>query len=265
MKIAPLPTTVTLASLQSVLDRLADDRSLSPIRKRDYRSAITCFAKLRGQPQAAIPIDLADIRHTLDNMVPARAQVSPKRWSNLRCDLAGAIQASGLRPMLRTADLHLDEAWARLLAAADPRMRRGLSRFGRWASLRRISPECVDDATIERFIGELDAATLVRNIRVLHGTVARTWNTLVRRRPVARLRPVAVPLRGRPKRRIAWQQLPTPFREDAEAHLAWAARPDPLAEGARVKALAPLSLRLRRTQIHWPLMRRSPLAFPLIG
>jgi integrase len=250
VKIAPVPTSAALATLQSVLDQLADDRSLSPVRKRDFRSAITSFAKLRGQPPAAIPIDLSNIRHTLDSTVPVRAKVSPKRWANLRCDLAAAIKASGLRPMLRTADLHLDKAWARLLVRADQRMRAGLSRFARWASLRGISPERVDYATIERFIGELDAATLVRNLRVLRGTVARTWNALVRQRPAARLHPVAVPLRGRAKRRIAWQQLPAAFRDDAEAYLAWAAMPDPLADGARAKALAPLSLRLKRTQIH---------------
>ena len=115
-------------------------RGLSDSRKRDLRSAVTSFAKLRGQPPAAIPLDLADIRRTLDSMVPARAKVSPKRWANLRSDLAAAIEASGLRPMLKTADLDLDEAWSRLLAPADQRIRHGLSRFARWASLRRIAP-----------------------------------------------------------------------------------------------------------------------------
>ena len=74
-------------------------------RKRDLRSAVTSFAKLRDQPPAAIPLDLADIRRTLDGMVPARAKISRKRWANLRSDLAAAIEASGLRPMLKTADL----------------------------------------------------------------------------------------------------------------------------------------------------------------
>ena len=97
-------------------------------------------------------------------MVPARAKVSRKRWANLRSDLAAAIEASGLRPMLKTADVELDEVWSRLLAPADQRIRHGLSRFARWASLRRIAPEAVDDGTIERFIAELDAATLISNL-----------------------------------------------------------------------------------------------------
>jgi hypothetical protein len=67
------------------------------------RSAVLSYAKLKGQPPAAIALDLAAIRQTLNRMVPARAQVSRKRWANLRSDLARAIEASGMLPMLRTA------------------------------------------------------------------------------------------------------------------------------------------------------------------
>jgi hypothetical protein len=131
MKHNPPPPTATPPTLQSVLDRLAGDGGLSDTRKRDLRSAVTSFAKLRDQLPAAIPLDLADVRRALDGMVPAQAQISRKRWANLRSDLAGAIEASGLRPMLRTANLDLDEVWTRLLAPADQRVRHGLSRFAR--------------------------------------------------------------------------------------------------------------------------------------
>jgi hypothetical protein len=114
------------------------------------RSSVTSFAKLRDQVPAAIPLDLADIRRTFDGVLPARAKMSPKRWANLRSDLAGAIEISGLRPMLKTADLDPDAAWTEMLTAADPRVRNGLSRFVRWASLRRISPAEVDDSTMNR-------------------------------------------------------------------------------------------------------------------
>jgi hypothetical protein len=97
-------------------------------------------------------------------MVPARAQISPKRWANLRSDLAAAIDRSGLRPMLQTAGVDLDEVWDRLLAPADRRVRLGLSRFARWTSLRGIAPESVDEGVIKRFIAELDRATLVRDL-----------------------------------------------------------------------------------------------------
>lgn len=250
MTITPPPPTAGPATLQTVLDRLAAEGGLSERRKRDLRSAVTSFAKLREQRPAAMPLDLADIRRTLDGMVPAGAKVSSKRWANLRSDLAAAIKTSGLRPMLKTADLDLDEAWTRLLVASDQQVRKGLSRFARWASLRGITPEGVDDSTIARFVAELEAATLIRNLRNLARTVAKAWNALVGLNQGAGLRPVAVPTNRRAPIRIPWQQFPASFREDAERYLTWAAVPDPLAEGARARALAPLSLGLQRTHIH---------------
>ena len=110
---APLPPPATPATLQTVLDRLAGKKALSDGRKRDLRSGILSFAKLKGQPPAAIPLDLADLRATLDGMGAASAKVSPKRWANLRSDLARAIAASGLRPMLMTRGLRPSQPWTR--------------------------------------------------------------------------------------------------------------------------------------------------------
>jgi hypothetical protein len=91
MKTHPRPQTAIAVTLQSALDRLALDDSLSEARKRDLRSAIVSFAKLAEQPPAAIPLDVPCIRRTLDGMVPALAQISAKRWANLRSDLTAAI------------------------------------------------------------------------------------------------------------------------------------------------------------------------------
>jgi hypothetical protein len=157
------------ATLQDVLDRLNGAPGLFETRKRDLRSAITTFTKVRGEPPAAIPLKLADIRRTLDGIVPREAQISHKRWANLRSDLAAAIEVSGLRPMLKTRDVALNKIWSRLFEqVTDQRVRKGLSRFARWASLRRVDPQAVDTAVIARFVAELDEATLVRNFASQH-------------------------------------------------------------------------------------------------
>src|SRR5260370_39729235 len=137
VKTHPLPEIAVAATLQSVLDRLAVDDSLSEIRKRDLRSAVISFAKLVEQPPAAIPLDVARIRRTLDGMAPGRAKISAKRWANLRSDLTAAIRASGLQPMLNTADLDLDPVWSRGPAPADPGIRHRLSPVGPRASRLR--------------------------------------------------------------------------------------------------------------------------------
>jgi integrase len=250
MKTTRLPPSTIPVTLETVIDRLASNDALSDVRKRDLRSAVRTLAKLQEKLPGDILLDLANIRTTLDGIVPAQAKVSRKRLANLRSDLAAAIEASGLRPMFRTAKVELDEGWAQLLAPADQRVRHGLSRFARWASLRGVAPERVDDGTIGRFIAELDAATLVRNLPGLHRIVARGWNALARLEEGAGLRPVSVPPSRFMSTRTPWHQFLVSLREDTERHRAWASVPDPLAEGARDKALAPLSLRLQQTHIH---------------
>jgi hypothetical protein len=122
------------ATLQDVIDRVADNAVLSDSRKRDLRSGIVIYAKIVGEAPAAIPMDLASIRKTLDGVVPLQAKVSRKRWANLRSDIAGAIAASGLQPMLKTFGVELDKDWAGLLDAANDRaIANGLSRLARWA------------------------------------------------------------------------------------------------------------------------------------
>jgi integrase len=243
------PPPATPATLQTVLDRLAGESTLSDSSRRDLRSAVLSFAKLKGQPPPAIALDLAEIRATFDGTVAAAARVTPKRWANLRSDLARAIQASGLRPMLTTRGLVPHHAWTRTLKPADQRIRHGLSRFARWASLRQIAPKDVNDSTIVRFVAELEATTLVRNLPDLPAKVAKAWNALVALNRNPGLRPVAVPDDKRASSPISWEQFPSSFRKDVEDYLTWASVPDPLAPGARARALASLSLRLQKTHI----------------
>ena len=101
--------------LAEVVDRLPANPDLSDTRKRDLRSAIVTYGKIVGQPLAEIQLDLAAIRKTLDGVVPLQAKVSRKRWANLRSDIAAAIAASGLQPMLKTSEIKVNEDWEQLL------------------------------------------------------------------------------------------------------------------------------------------------------
>ena len=173
MKPNPPPPPAAPVTLQTVLDRLAGDGGLSDTRKRDLRSAVTSFAKLKGQPPAAIPLDLADIRRTLDGMVPARAQgitqtvgqhAQRPRHAPSTPRACGRCSGPPTSSSIRSGAAFLRQPTS---ASA-----KALSRFARWASLRRIAPEAVDDSTIDRFITELDAATLTGNLANLRRIVA---------------------------------------------------------------------------------------------
>jgi integrase len=251
VKTAPLPVAATSTTLQNVVDRIAGDPTLTDGRKRDLRSAVITLGKLNGQPLGQIPLDLAEIRRILDATVPAQIGISAKRFANLRSDLSAAIAASGLHPILKTAGLDLDSAWFAILEPIeDAGIRNGLSRFARWASLRRIAPTEVDIKVVERFVADLKASTLVRNLSGAKSQVFRSWNALAKHEGSAELG--IVPLRtSKPvPRRLVWEILPASFREDVAAHLTWASVPDPLDERARARALSPGTLRLRKNHIH---------------
>jgi integrase len=238
-------------TLQEVFDRISAKADLSDTRKRDLRSSLAIYGKIVDMPLSEIPLDLAAIRKTLDGVVPLQAKMSRKRWTNLRSDLAAAISESDLLPMLKTGDLEFSDDWEELFKATkDKRITNGLSRFGRWASSKRLRPSDVDNAALERFFTELETQTLVRNLGFQRRNVPRLWNTLVAAFPELKLSRVEIPAKKVTWHRISWDDLPKSFRKETEDYLTWCKVPDPLDEEARARALAPQTLRLRRHYIH---------------
>lgn len=251
MNTAAIPQSAMPVTLKDVVDRLAANPVLSDTRKRDLRSAVVIYGKLKGEALSAIPLDLVAMRGTLDGMVPAQAKVSRKRWSNLRSDLAAALDASGLQPMLKTAYVTFECTWAALLnPVKDKAVTNGLSRLARWATVRQISPAAVDDAILEQFFSELEATSLVRNLRGQRRGVAKAWNRLAALSADQALRRVQVPSNRPASTRVPWLELSASFRDEVEKYLVWCSVPDPLDDEARARALAPVSVRLRRDHIH---------------
>lgn len=211
MKNDNAPIIVGRVTLGHVLEGLIANPGLSETRRRDLRSAVSCFAALTNSTPSLIALDLPAIRSVLDLMVPNQAQVSRKRWANLRSDLAAAIGASGLRSMINTHFVELNESWSSLFdEARKPALRHGLSRFARWASERQIGPSEVNEAVLERFIADLESGSLVRKIAVLRQDVVRSWNALAKTMPTANLQ--TIPVKKRRNRnsppRISWRGLP---------------------------------------------------------
>jgi len=241
----------TTATLGDVLDGVANNTSLSPTRQRDLRSAVASYAALIDSSPPHVPLDLAAIRSVLDLMVPIQAKMSRKRWANFRSDLSAAIAASGLCPMVKTSAVDLSESWTSLLAKVqDRKMRDGLSRFARWASERQIAPRDVNKEVIDRFVAELETASLVRKIADLGQTVVRSWNRVAGAYPEEGLQQIKVTKRIHGTPRFPWHDLPASFREDVDEYLKWASVPDPLDENARRTSLAAKTIRLHRDHIH---------------
>jgi integrase len=235
-------------TLQDVLDRIDRSPGIIDSRKRDLRSAVISYAKLTDAEPCFVALDLAAIRQVLDSAGDV-AKMSPKRRANLRSDLASAIAAAGLLPMMKTRAIALDAASATLWhSIADLRIRNGISRFARWASANHIPPANVSEAIIKQFVAELEAKTLVRNIGDQRRSVAAAWNALVALQPD--LPAIELASRRPEAKRIPWERLPASLYADLEKYLTWCEVPDPLDDNARANRLQPATIRLRRDHVH---------------
>ena len=143
----------------------------------------------------------------------------------------------------------LSPAWVDLFARLSGRRAHiGLSRLARFASARGLAPKEINDEVIGELIAAVREQSLCPRPTVLHRQVAQIWNEAARD-PALGLRPVTVPSYRAPKR-IDWARLPKALRRDGMNIWPGAAVSDPFAADARMRALAPRSLRLRRDQIH---------------
>jgi integrase len=244
----PAGAGASLADLERALQK---NELLSATRRRDLRSAVARVAALLGDEPGHLPLDLAIIAAKLTAINPVASGLTPKTLSNIRSDLLAAVRASGLQPVLASSKAGLSPRWADLLAKlSGKRARIGLSRLARYASAVGLAPGEINDAAIERFIGDVRKGSLHHNPNALHRKTAIIWTEVAGTRPELGLHPVAKPSFRGPPKRIAWAMLTDAFRADVEKYLVWCESADIFAADARPRSLAPRTLKLRRNQIH---------------
>jgi len=237
------------ATLVTVLTALEQNEDQSPTRRRDLTSAVNRVADLLGQEPAAIPIDMPAISARLAAVNPVAVGMTAKRLFNIRSDFTAAIKTSGLMPVPLDKQ-PLSSGWIALFECLSGRRAHiGLSRLARYASGEGTEPKDVDDRLIDRFMTAIREGSLHRKPNALHRQVTKIWNEIVAA-PELGLKPVTVPSFREPPQRVAWESLSAPFRKDVDEYLAWCAVSDPFAADARMRPLAPRTLRLVRDQIH---------------
>ena len=202
-----------------------------------------------GEEPDRIPLDLAQIRDRLNAINPIANGISPKSFTNIRCNLFAAITASRLKP-IRRARPGLTEPWRALWSRLTAKRHRiGLSRLAHYGSAEGLKPGDVNDELIGDFIASIREGSFHRKPNELHRKTTVIWNEVAHEFPELGLCPVSVPSFRPPPRRIEWLLLPDSFTKDLEDYLAWCANTDPFAADARSRPLAPATVRLRRDQI----------------
>jgi integrase len=244
------PSQTEQFTLAGVDVALAKNDGLSPIRRRDLRSAIRRVARLLGDEPAQIPLDLSAISTRLAACMPAAAGLSDKSFANLKSDFLAAVRASALRPIHSSAKTSLTSGWRTLMPdLPSQRMRLGISRLARWCSAKGIEPEAVNDLILADFIAAVRAGTLHRKPNDLYRSISKIWNEIGQFLPARKLQRVSAPSFRKPARRLDWSVLPQSFRDDLDAYGSWSAGSDPFAADARSRALAPQTIKLQRNHV----------------
>src|SRR5437868_13025773 len=76
----------TEPTLADVIARHEGDASLTPGRRRDLKSAVLRISEMTGVDPRITPASLRFMRPRINAVRPARYQLTPKTWSNLRAN-----------------------------------------------------------------------------------------------------------------------------------------------------------------------------------
>src|ERR1700756_539214 len=98
----PISTEVTLAD---AIVRNEQDASLTSKRRRDLKSAVLRMAEMTGADPRITPASLRFMRPRINAVRPAKYNLTPKTWSNLRSNFrAAVVQAAPRQPMQPIAE-----------------------------------------------------------------------------------------------------------------------------------------------------------------
>lgn len=146
-------------------------------RRMDMVSAINMLAKWNNQPLSMIPASAAFLRQFFHNFHHIHAGVSKRRVGNVKSLLLAAMREVGLSTKLSSYQSKLTPEWqSHYYQIADTYRRAALSRFMRFCSSSGIAPCAVSDQVATDYLEALEAESLIKDPRVNHQTVCRTWN-----------------------------------------------------------------------------------------
>lgn len=243
--------TTQLRTLQDALPALDDVPSLTPTQRRDGASAIRALGRILNQPLDSIPAELALLRYRLNEAHYVRAGISRKRWQNIRSCLVSTLRVLKNTGYRVNYYLPLSPAWKQCYDCMDTKCRRnGLSSFIHYCNDHNISPDSVDDETVDDFIHYLKTHTLRSKSRLVHRITCRLLNEASECYPAWPDQQLTVPSYKKPKKTIDRDSFPLSFRNEVQRHLDWLVGKDLLADHQPPRICKSSTLSLREKHIH---------------
>src|SRR5260221_39655 len=84
--------------LSDIIARLKEDPALTPARRRDLVSAVLRICEIVGVDPQITPASLQYMRPFINKVRPAKHNLRPKTWSNLRANFRAAVVHALPRP-----------------------------------------------------------------------------------------------------------------------------------------------------------------------
>jgi integrase len=238
----PIYSEPTLANL---IARHEQDASLTPKRQRDLKSAVLRMSEITGVDPRITPASLRYMRPRINAVRPAKYNLTPKTWSNLRSNFRAAVVQAAPRQPRRP-----DTEWARLhTALPTKRMKNGLSRMIGFCEANSIPSSAVSDAVSDRFRTHLEVDTTVPSPHDCHRLACRLWNQAVETVPGWPLIRLCVPDHRRPRQSLPISSFPVSLQEELARYLDWLGKGDLFSEEAAQKRMAASTVRQRRAEL----------------
>jgi integrase len=233
------------SSLAGVIVRIQQDAELTAARRRDLVSSVLRVSAVTGVDPRSAPASLRFMRPLINAVHPAKHNLSPKTWSNLRSNFRAALIQKAPRPRKQA-----DPEWSKLRGRLPTkRMRLGLSRFISFCEDAEIAPKAVSDAVSCRFRAYLEADTHVPDPQACHRTTCRLWNLAVEAVsgwPSIRL---SVPDHRGLRRSTPLTNFPLRLQKEFAEYIRSLRDGDLFAEEVPQRALAPSTVRQRAVEL----------------
>ena len=254
IKSSPTPAQLRqiVSTLEQALEALPELMDVSPPTRSEWAQRVRRFAKVVGRPLHEISLAPEHMRPLLAGVLPASHEgLSPKTWGNIRAAVNCLTRRVGWVSEFGRGNASLTSTpWLALvgLVPANP-SKPCFTAFARFCERSLISPDEVDERTVEAYRAWRQDNTYDLNIGLAISQVRRVWNSC----SAAEL--------AWPKRRLQPPHNPNVFRADladfhpdflaeVEEYEAELLAPDPLAAIART-ALSPETIRGRRDGLLW--------------
>ena len=178
-----------------------------------------------GTPAAPLPCDPQRLRPILQNIQPGRHKISPKRWSNIRNELAAIQRKTGWLPPRSGRAVLQSPGWNAGLALITETPPQAMFRaFAAYCEAAGLAPGDVSPSQLPLYQAHLERTKATIRPAKTSGALRYTWNKLCREHPDWGGR--AFPPKVSPRYiRSAADQIPAAFFQDLDAYIAKLRKP----------------------------------------